>query len=498
MLLDDDPSIAKTKRWDRRQRADFAKLLVVELPANYIFPPNPQKIALWQVRRGPSQFARPVGRLNAGDRITVVETRGAWIRFTLPRSRRQGWALTESNGVRYIRPVMPKVVYPWQRGRGSGLMYEDILMRRRVQLRQKDLASNENLLKEWHALIAELDAVLRMTHYHVNRIMARGRHEDHIAIAEFPASESTAAAAAAAPDESSLPQRSCVRKPRSNSFMELGGPRDFCELPTEAIGDGDAPALRPRSNSFVHRSAGNGPDAADIRAWKVESAEWVPPQPCLERRLSGEEELQMQEKAIKERARREAKSRVDRTERNHRTYRRILTEQLLQEHNRQSDERVRRKPRSNSLCGALPSGLASLVDCPNAGQPAEGGTLFRFSWEKNQGVGSWRPLAPEMAASPPCSPSRGKHRSRQRCRPDSHSTLQLTSPTASDSSYASRRSLGSATTQASRRSSASHVESQQDTERLRRKGRARSRSFHLATRRADGARMQVFVPAVPK
>lgn len=107
--------------------------------------------------------------------------------------------MSDSDGVQYIRPALPRAAYPWQRARGSGLMYEDILKRRRDTLREEDLASSEILLKEWHALIAELDAVMRLTHGYVEMIKAGGRSVPGVA--------------------GSKPKASAGRRPRSNSFF---------------------------------------------------------------------------------------------------------------------------------------------------------------------------------------------------------------------------------------------------------------------------------------
>lgn len=108
--------------------------------------------------------------------------------------------MAEANGVQYIRPVIPRAKYAWQRARGSGLMYEDILKRRRAVLREKDLASSPEHLKEWHDLIAELDAVMRLTHGYVEMIKAGGR--------SVPEPAGTA-----------RPKGFIGRRPRSNSFF---------------------------------------------------------------------------------------------------------------------------------------------------------------------------------------------------------------------------------------------------------------------------------------
>jgi hypothetical protein len=58
--------------------------------------------------------------------------------------------------------IVPKPkAYGWQRARGHATDYNDILERRRAQLRKADLAAVPALLEEWYELIKELDAVLR-------------------------------------------------------------------------------------------------------------------------------------------------------------------------------------------------------------------------------------------------------------------------------------------------------------------------------------------------
>ena len=96
--------------------------------------------------------------------------------------------------MQYIRPVFPQVIYPWQRARGSGLMYEDVLSKRREELRNMDLAKDPRLVNEWMALIGELDAVLRLT-----RGFARLIKQAKSTVGNFALNAS-------------------VRRPRSNSF----------------------------------------------------------------------------------------------------------------------------------------------------------------------------------------------------------------------------------------------------------------------------------------
>lgn len=64
---------------------------------------------------------RPIGTLSVGDRVTVTKRKGLWLEFVAPRCKKTGWALAEDGGVTYIRPVIPRVQYPWQRARGSGM-----------------------------------------------------------------------------------------------------------------------------------------------------------------------------------------------------------------------------------------------------------------------------------------------------------------------------------------------------------------------------------------
>eukprot|EP00040_Diaphanoeca_grandis_P024700 m.136091 g.136091 ORF g.136091 m.136091 type:complete len:313 (-) comp29834_c1_seq3:121-1059(-) len=82
-----------------------------------------------------------------------------------------GWALAILKGNRYLHikdePPGPAIArrrvqcYGWQRARGGATNYEQILEKRRAQLRQVELDRHPELLKEWMELIRELDAVLR-------------------------------------------------------------------------------------------------------------------------------------------------------------------------------------------------------------------------------------------------------------------------------------------------------------------------------------------------
>ena len=54
-------------------------------------------------------------------------------------------------------------------------MYEDVLNRRKMQLRELDLAANPALVKEWTTLVAELDVVMRLNRGYVAQERQAGR-----------------------------------------------------------------------------------------------------------------------------------------------------------------------------------------------------------------------------------------------------------------------------------------------------------------------------------
>lgn len=66
----------------------------LQLPAEYVFPDNSQRITQWQVRREASPHAKPVGSLKTGERVIVTERRGVWLRVRLPKLNRTGQALS--------------------------------------------------------------------------------------------------------------------------------------------------------------------------------------------------------------------------------------------------------------------------------------------------------------------------------------------------------------------------------------------------------------------
>eukprot|EP00038_Savillea_parva_P004387 m.137306 g.137306 ORF g.137306 m.137306 type:complete len:598 (+) comp11457_c0_seq8:1958-3751(+) len=511
---DETPTTAHSptmsKPWDRHDRQKFATLLVVPLPADYIFPANAQGITEWQVRREPSQFATPIGTLRQGDRFTVTDRRGDWIHFQVPRSTRMGWATVEANGVRCIRPVYPPVVYPWQRARGSGLMYEDILTNRRAALREADLASDETLLKEWHDLIAELDAVMRLTHGYVAMIKAGGRS---VPTASKPGRASRANDVVSTATDGSTAQR----RPRSNSFF--GFPRRWAgDRGDEASVETQPVTRRPRANSFsqdarVEVECQGESEAKGIwKTWKLDSPGWVAPsrQTSIDSERSGDDLLREQERAFKAQIKREAKERIEQERKQQKTYRRLLTEKLLREHDRKSQETSVRKPRSNSLSLSLSLSRSRSGDRDSprlvlerewhAGSPGNDRRERRPS-SKDTHASSHDAHSPKLETTSPNRSERASSRhqertgrSQSRSRPLSRT--RSISPSGSVRSSSSRRSDAF---QPCRRtiqkdpSWGAYVDNNLPS----RRGH-RSRSVSVPSRRADGARTHVFVPAAQR
>lgn len=124
----------------------------------------------------------------------------------------------------------------------TGLMYEDVLIKRREAMRDLDLATNEKHLKEWLALIAELDAVMRLSNGYVQMVRTVG-HSSQAVHAEAGRS-----------------QVKGNTRPRSNSvLMSTTAPSVLACLPTEARGTvADAPGhlRRPRAQSFTTVESG--------------------------------------------------------------------------------------------------------------------------------------------------------------------------------------------------------------------------------------------------
>jgi hypothetical protein len=208
------------------------------------------------------------------------------------------------------------------------------------------------------------------------------------------------------------------------------------------------------------------------KSWKIEATGWIAPPKRADTR-SGEDLLRAQEIAIKERVRQEAKDRLRLEKKQGSSYRRILTEKLLHQHDQESrnDSDLRRRSKSFSVSTRL-AGLPGMHE----------GRLQMWSSERatEQASPTARSVAGESVVSQ-VSTARGRRRSCE------FNRNRSTSPNGSTFSTTSRKSRG--------REVMRRVENT-DMEASRRRGR-RSRSTSLPSRRADGARTNVFVPAAP-
>lgn len=439
-------------KWDRKTRLSFASLLIVQLPADFTFPPNAQKIEGWRIRREPALHAKAVGMLTVGMRFRVLDRNGFWLKLKIPDSSRTGWALAEIDGIKYIRPIIPPVAYPWQRGRGLGLMYEDLLCKRRNEMRQLDLASSQALRFEWNTLVSELDVVLRLS---------RG-FEGIVKRAETRTATGGNYALTAS-----------VRRPRSNSFF---APRKApLNLPSEGAGGGDG-ARRPRANTFV---AGNiHGDQMDESQQKDQWEEWksesksrqamqpfdAAPLPAATHRTG--EELLRETENMMARAREVAQQRLDNTAKYSKNMNRLLTSQRLREHEKKTllakerDDRYR--PRTNSMSG-MPVGLSVPAPEPDVS------SLYKWSWEKQ------RPLDPRDFAVDPMLPDAEARARRLQQRGHVDGDID---PSDSPPTVRARE----------REKKAKSPSSGQK----KRRNRARS----LPCRKADGARHKLFIPAL--
>eukprot|EP00038_Savillea_parva_P010647 m.191705 g.191705 ORF g.191705 m.191705 type:complete len:459 (-) comp18430_c0_seq1:91-1467(-) len=119
----------------------------------------------WPVHGNNTERSPVLGYLPRKQPFRVTGFNGPWVRAELPNGL-TGWTMATYRGSRVLHPVAapqprgPKS-YGWQRARGRAKNYNEMLERRRAQLRLADLATNPALLEEWYELIKELDAVLR-------------------------------------------------------------------------------------------------------------------------------------------------------------------------------------------------------------------------------------------------------------------------------------------------------------------------------------------------
>lgn len=123
--------------------------------------------------------------LHGGGFVPVVLLARAGCRFSRSHTphdgvlRCAGWAVTRTDGIEHLQPSPSTTTplppstpleFPWQRYRDSGLLYEDVLKKRKVEL-----TGDISRLTEWNTLIAELDAVVRRKHGLVARVREEGR-----------------------------------------------------------------------------------------------------------------------------------------------------------------------------------------------------------------------------------------------------------------------------------------------------------------------------------
>lgn len=147
------------------EEKQFASLLQVPLPAEYkcigiARQGLPGPCAL---HAEPTLGSEKVGLIHPGMYVTVCEQRGTWLFADESADARSpaGWVNAGSGGREYFTPVPPENEYPWQRARGTGV-YDSVLLHRKDELSQLNLADDLQLLKEWHVVIAELDVALRI------------------------------------------------------------------------------------------------------------------------------------------------------------------------------------------------------------------------------------------------------------------------------------------------------------------------------------------------
>eukprot|EP00040_Diaphanoeca_grandis_P000595 m.15924 g.15924 ORF g.15924 m.15924 type:complete len:475 (-) comp10788_c0_seq1:50-1474(-) len=356
---------AKGFKWDRKSRVAFASLLVVKLPANYTFPENAQQIEGWRVRQRPALHSKAVGTLKVGQRFEATERMGLWLKLNIPNSKKTGWALAEIDGVQYLRPVFPQVVYPWQRARGSGLMYEDVLCKRREELRKLDLAKDNRLVNEWIALISELDAVLRLTRGFAHMIQT----------ARKSAKGSYALSAS-------------VRRPRSNSFSTAKKSTTPIILPSEAKISDDINRRRPRSNTFTQKTTLTDDSDDDEDNTKEQWTAWREDYEVRRRKnpfnngddvivkkvspALSQQDLEDEERKLLMRARAEAQARIERENKHSENISRLESANRLnrREVENQEKEQTPTRPRSNTLTSL------------NGFNEPDVSELYKWSWEK--------------------------------------------------------------------------------------------------------------------
>lgn len=130
----------------------------------------------WPVYSVRATSSAVIGVIKPREEFSVSRVDGDYVKCLLD-SGLVGWALAVLKGTRFLHPrneeVKPRSVSPrrkakhqvrsygWQRARGRVKNYEEMLNKRRDQLRQVELDKHPQLLDEWMELIKELDAVLR-------------------------------------------------------------------------------------------------------------------------------------------------------------------------------------------------------------------------------------------------------------------------------------------------------------------------------------------------
>jgi hypothetical protein len=144
----------------------FAALLQVPLPADYKCIGVKRMHGLpgpCALHTEPTVASEKVGLIHPGVYVTVRGQRGSWLfaEESLDARSPAGWVHAGSGGREYLTPVPPEKEYAWQRARGTGV-YDSVLLHRKDELSQLNLAEHPNLLKEWHVVIAELDVALRI------------------------------------------------------------------------------------------------------------------------------------------------------------------------------------------------------------------------------------------------------------------------------------------------------------------------------------------------
>ena len=177
-----------------------------------------------------------------------------------------------------------------------GHMYEAVLNNRRAAMRPLlELHVTQELIKEWHTLIAELDATLRLSGQYVTLLrQAHGRQPTHTHTQRHGARPTTAGATPSSTPptpaprshhqtsqvpvpipRSKIPVLAGMSRPRSLSFVQprRNQDEDTRVLPREAQHTSDAPKpVRPRARSFHHgHTSSNVRGPAPAVVWLAKS-----------------------------------------------------------------------------------------------------------------------------------------------------------------------------------------------------------------------------------